>query len=180
MQQHPHHSKSVLTFEEAVAHFLAAHDTLFFVQVGGLGGIRLDPLRPFIDTEKKLSGLVIEPRPDRFDALHNLYSNSERIKICRDAVDAEHGEKTIWRFMPSAIERGLLDPLFSNICSPTMENLLKEDGAIGRLFNEQQRAHLKTLIEPVTMSCRTMKEILEAYDISRWCYTCNAAAFSRL
>lgn len=155
-----------LTIGEAISGFLAAQGDLFFVQVGGFDGVSFDPLRPSI-ASRNLSGLIIEPMPNYFAKLRELYATSGRIRVCNCAIDAEEGERRMWRFIPVAMERGLLAPEFAGISSLMMEELLKEGGSIGRLFDDKQRALLRRLVEPVTVACRRLDTVLSDHGVTR-------------
>ena len=155
-----------LTIGQAIAGFLAAQNDLSFVQVGGFDGINFDPLRIHIECGR-LSGLIIEPMPEPFAKLQALYAHSDRIRVCNCAIDVQEGERTMWRFKPSAIESGLLSPQFAGINSLMMHDLLRDDGSVGRMFDENQRALLRRLVEPRTVHCRTLESVLTEYDISR-------------
>lgn len=156
----------VSTISEAISSYLQVHGNLFFMQVGGFDGVSFDPLRPLI-TEGKMSGIIVEPIPDYFAKLQLLYKDSDKVRTCNCAITEEDGERTMWRFKPSAIEQGILSPVFSGISSLVMEDLLKETGTLGALYNDQIRATLHDLLESMQVPCRTFASVFKEYDVTR-------------
>lgn len=154
------------TLDDAVSAFLAVHDDMVFVQVGGFDGVSYDPLRPHI-VSGRLKGLIVEPLPNYFEKLQALYAGSGTVKVCNVAVDHEDGERTIWRFHPAAIENRILGAPFAGISSFVMDDLLKDDGTLGGMFDAESRALLKRLIEPVPVRCRTLPGVMADHGITR-------------
>lgn len=151
----------------AVTALVAKNPNPFFVQVGGFDGVSFDPLRSLI-VDKNLSGLIVEPIPQYFDKLKSLYTQSPNITAVNCAITEQDGERTIWRFNPEAVERGLLPPHFAGISSFLMEDLLKETGVLGRSSpNPETTAALRTLLQPVTVQCRTMDSLLRDHGVER-------------
>jgi FkbM family methyltransferase len=157
---------SVRTINDAVSAFLDAFGTMFFLQVGGLDGVSFDPLRSHI-LSGQMSGLIIEPVSHYFEKLQKLYEGSDRIAVCNCAIFDKSGEQTMWRFNPASIESGLLGLPFAGISSFVMEDLLKDDGTLGIMFDPTVRVLLRTLVEAVTVQCLTFEDVLEKYGVSR-------------
>ena len=152
---------------DAVTALLESNPEPFFVQVGGFDGVSFDPLRRQI-VDKNLSGLIVEPIPQYFEKLKSLYAGSTRVIPINCAITEEDGERTIWRFNPEAVERGLLPPHFAGISSFLMDDLLKETGVLGRSSpNAETTAALRTLLQPVTVQCRTMQNLLAEYKVEK-------------
>ncbi len=150
---------------EAIAALIRSNPEPFFVQVGGFDGESFDPLRPHI-VEKNLTGLIVEPIPQYFDKLKALYAGSKRIVPVNCAIGEQDGERTIWRFNPTAVERGLLPPHFAGISSFLMEDLLKETGVLGRSSpNPETTAALRSLVQAVQVRCRTMEGLLREHGV---------------
>ena len=147
--------------------FLAANRELSYIHAAGLHTICYEPLPTLLNLEShNLSGLITEPIPNCYSGLQELYSGFERITIGNFAIDPEYCEKKLWRFMPSAIKNGKLNPLFADIILLRMEELTHPDGRIGKLFNEQQRIFLKTFVEPITIQCHTLENSIKKHNIS--------------
>ncbi len=152
---------------EAIAGLLESRPNPFFVQIGGFDGVSFDPLRPHI-VDQSLRGLIVEPIPQYFAELKALYANSPNITTVNCAITEANGERTIWRFNPLAVERGLLPPHFAGISSFLMEDLLKETGVLGRSSpNKETTAALRTLLQPVAVQCRTMDSLLRDQGIDK-------------
>ena len=150
---------------DAVTALLASNPRPFFVQVGGFDGVSFDPLRRQI-VDKNLSGLIVEPIPQYFEKLKSLYADSTSVIPVNCAITEEAGERTIWRFNPEAVERGLLPPHFAGISSFLMEDLLKETGVLGRSSpNPETTSALRMLLQPVAVQCRTMEGLLAEYKV---------------
>lgn len=154
------------TLNEAIAGFLDQHDAMSFVQVGGFDGVSFDPLRPFIEGGR-LSGLIIEPLSEPFAKLQALYADSTVVSLCHCAIAEEDGEMTMWRFKQSAIEDGLLNAHFGGISSFRMEDLLADDGSLGRLFADQERIVLRSLVEPVNVTARSLSSVMTQYGLDK-------------
>lgn len=88
------------TFDQAIEGFLEANGELSFLQVGGYDGVSFDPLRAHI-LGGDLSGLIVEPLPDQYAKLQQLYGKSQRIKIENCAIAESEGERVLWRFPQS-------------------------------------------------------------------------------
>jgi FkbM family methyltransferase len=147
-------------FGEAIADLLGWKPNPFFVQVGGFDGVSFDPLRPHV-VDGNLSGLIFEPIPQYFEKLQALYAGSDRVKPVNVAISEADGERTIWRFNPEAVERGLLPPHFAGISSFLMEDLLKDTGVLGRSSpNAETTAALRQLVQAVPVQCRTLSGLL--------------------
>jgi FkbM family methyltransferase len=152
---------------DAVAALIESNPKPFFVQVGGFDGVSFDPLRRQI-VDKNLSGLIVEPIPQYFEKLTSLYAGSTSVTPVNCAITEENGERTIWRFNPVAVERGLLPPHFAGISSFLMDDLLKETGVLGRSSpNAETTAALRSLLQPVTVQCRTMESLLAEYGVEK-------------
>lgn len=161
------HSDAPDLLGPAVTALVARNPNPFFVQVGGFDGVSFDPLRAMI-VEKSLSGLIVEPIPQYFEKLKSLYTHAPNITAVNCAITEEDGERTIWRFNPEAVERGLLPPHFAGISSFLMEDLLKETGVLGRSSpNAETTAALRTLLQPVSVQCRTMDSLLREHGVER-------------
>lgn len=154
------------TLGEAISGLLAAQGDLFFVQIGGFDGVTGDPLRPIL-ARRDLAGLIVEPMPNYFARLAELYAASDRIRLVNCAIDAAEGERVMWRFRPEAVGGGLLSPDFAGVSSLMMESLLAEGGELGRHFDEQQRTLLRRLVEPVTVPCRRLDSLLAEQGVGR-------------
>jgi FkbM family methyltransferase len=154
-------------FDDAITALLARNPTPFFVQVGGYDGVSFDPLRPHV-VEHDLSGLIVEPIPQYFDKLSALYAGSQRVKPVNCAVAEEDGERTIWRFNPEAVERGLLPPHFGGISSFLMEDLLADTGVLGRSSpNAETTLALRQLVQAVPVQARTLDTLLAEHGVER-------------
>ena len=163
----PLHDPAEMTYEKAISNFFTGNHTLFFVQIGGFDGISFDPLRPFIEKQENMTGLIAEPVPDNFAKLQDLYRDSKRIQVCNYAIDQDSTTKPIWRFMPTSIEQKILPAIFSGISSFTMETLLQSKDGVWQQFNDQQRATLKRLVEPVMVHCRTIEKVFLEFAIAK-------------
>lgn len=151
----------------AVTALVARNPNPFFVQVGGFDGVSFDPLRAMI-VDKNLSGIIVEPIPQYFEKLKSLYTHAPNITAVNCAITEQDGERTIWRFNPEAVERGLLPPHFAGISSFLMEDLLKETGVLGRSSpNAETTAALRTLLQAVSVQCRTMDSLLREHGVER-------------
>jgi FkbM family methyltransferase len=151
----------------AVSALVAINPNPFFVQVGGFDGVSFDPLRSLI-VDKNLSGLIVEPIPQYFEKLKSLYTHAPNISAINCAITEEDGERTIWRFNPEAVERGLLPPHFAGISSFLMEDLLKETGVLGRSSpNAETTAALRKLVQAVPVQCRTMDSLLREHSVAQ-------------
>jgi FkbM family methyltransferase len=163
----PRHSSrhaAPTTLKAAISAFLRQHPTMSFVQIGGFDGVSFDPLRPHIEGGR-LTGLIVEPLPAPFAKLQALYEGSKTVRVCNCAIHDEEGEQTIWRFNPAAIEQGFLDSSFGGISSFKMDDLLADGGSLGKFFTDENRAVLRTLIEPVGVPCMRFPTLLERHDI---------------
>lgn len=151
---------------DAVTALLESNPSPFFVQVGGFDGVSFDPLRQQV-VDKNLTGLIVEPIPQYFEKLRTLYAGSERVTPVNCAITEEDGERTIWRFNPVAVERGLLPPHFAGISSFLMEDLLKDSGVLGRSSpNKETTEALRSLLQPVPVQCRKMDSLLREYGVA--------------
>ncbi|HEX5377660.1 MAG TPA: FkbM family methyltransferase, partial [Phenylobacterium sp.] len=147
-------------FDVAMTALIARNPKAFFVQVGGFDGVSFDPLRPHV-VAGNLSGVIAEPIPQYFEKLQALYAGSSRVTPVNCAISDADGERTIWKFNPEAVERGLLPPHFAGISSFLMEDLLKETGVLGRSSpNAETTEALRTLVQPVSVPCLTLETLL--------------------
>ena len=154
-------------FGEAIAALLKADAHPFFVQVGGFDGESFDPLRPHI-VAGDLGGIIVEPIPQYFEKLQALYAGSDKVRAINCAISDADGERTIWRFNPLAVERGILPPHFAGISSFLMEELLKDTGVLGRSSpNAETTAALRALLEAVPVQCRTMNSLLRECGVEK-------------
>ncbi len=154
-------------FDIAMAELVARRPDSFFVQVGGFDGVSFDPLRPHV-VAADLAGVIVEPIPQYFDKLQALYDGNPKVTPINCAVADEDGERTIWKFNPEAVERGLLPPHFAGISSFLMEDLLKETGVLGRSSpNAETTAALRALVQPVQVPCKTLDHLLSERGIER-------------
>jgi FkbM family methyltransferase len=151
----------------AITQLLKSDPKPFFVQVGGFDGVSFDPLRPHV-VKQTLSGLIAEPIPQYYEKLKTLYANTSNVTAVNCAITEEDGERTIWRFNPIAVERGLLPPHFAGISSFLMEDLLKETGVLGRSSpNAETTNALRSLVQPVPVQCRTMERLLREHGVEK-------------
>ena len=154
-------------FDAAMTELMARRPDAFFVQVGGFDGVSFDPLRPHV-VAGDLSGVIVEPIPQYFEKLQALYAGSSKVTPINCAVADEDGERTIWKFNPEAVERGLLPPHFAGISSFLMEDLLKETGVLGRSSpNAETTAALRALVQPVQVPCRTLDNLLSERGVEQ-------------
>lgn len=154
-------------FDIAIGQLLARNPDPFFVQVGGYDGVSFDPLRPHV-VAANLRGVIIEPIPVYFEKLQALYAGSDRVRPINCAVAEEDGQRTIWRFKPEAVERGILPPHFGGISSFLMEDLLAETGVLGRSSpNAETTAALRQLVEGVPVQALTLTSLLSALSIAQ-------------
>ncbi|MGO9486367.1 MAG: FkbM family methyltransferase [Rhodomicrobium sp.] len=155
-----------LTFDQAVEGFLEANGELSFLQVGGYDGVSFDPLRAHI-LGGDLSGLIVEPLPDQYAKLQQLYGKSRRIKIENCAVAESEGERVLWRFPQESINSGTLGSVFGGISSFNLPALLEDGGTLGGLFTETDRATLRSLAEPVKVQCCTFDHIVRKHGLEQ-------------
>lgn len=158
-----HHA---LTFDQAVEGYLRAHGQLSFLQIGGYDGVSYDPLRKHILTGK-LTGVIVEPVPLHFEKLQALYAGSDLIKVENCAVDREAGERTMWFFSREAIANGTIGQVFGGITSFLLPNLLEKSGTLGGLYNDANRAILKSLVESITVPCHTYDTVMARHGLER-------------
>jgi FkbM family methyltransferase len=151
----------------AISDLLQSNPKPFFVQIGGFDGVSFDPLRRRI-VENNLAGLIVEPVPDCFEKLKALYAGCPNITAVNCAIAEHDSERTIWRFNPVAVERGLLPPHFGGIISFVMEDLLKETGALAASCpDEETMTVLRSQLRPVAVQCRTMDGVLREHGVER-------------
>jgi FkbM family methyltransferase len=159
------HAEEADLLGNAVATLMRTTAKPFFVQVGGFDGVSFDPLRQQI-VDKDLAGLIVEPIPQYFEQLKSLYAGSRSVTPVNCAIAEDNGERVIWRFNPVAVERGLLPAHFAGISSFVMEDLLKDTGVLGRSSpNAETTAALRSLLQPVTVPCRTMDTLLAEHGV---------------
>jgi len=152
-------------FGAAIAALLQSTSDPFFLQIGGFDGVSFDPLRPQI-VKHRLRGLIVEPIPQNYEKLAALYRGSETVMTANYAVAEADETRSIWRFKPQAVERGLLAPHFAGISSFVMDELLSEQGMVGRsAADAQTKQALKLLVEPVPVRCRTMDSLLREFGV---------------
>ena len=161
------YSNPELLIEQEFVRILQSFDSLFFLQIGGFDSNHISPLHTLIKRHSRLTGLITEPLADNFSKLNDLYAQSESITICHYAIHHEHGTQTVWRFKPAAIERKTLNPVYANIHSFDMDDLLSDHGNLGRMFHQPQRDALKILTEPITVPCCPMENLLQERHVSK-------------
>ena len=69
----------------AVGYRLATNSEFTFLQIGAFDGINNDPLHALIN-EFNLSGILVEPQPEAFEALKNTYRNHPQLTLVQAAV----------------------------------------------------------------------------------------------
>jgi len=152
---------------DAIARLVRRVPDAFFLQIGGFDGESFDPLRPHV-LAHNLRGLIVEPIPQYYEKLRALYAGSPAVRTANVAVAEQDGERTLWRFNPEAVEKGLLLPHFAGISSFVMEDLLSDSGVLGRSSpNAETTAILRKLVQPVAVQCRTMESLLQVFSIDR-------------
>jgi len=95
----PERPFSVLRY--VISEHLRASDAFYFIQIGANNGLGNDPLRDII-MEFGLRGLLVEPMPDFFEKLKEVYESQPQLAFENSAIGPSKGETTITRFAPDA------------------------------------------------------------------------------
>lgn len=136
--------------ELAVTARLVAPSPLFFVQIGANDGVRSDPLRPLV-LQHQLSGLLIEPLPDYFEALVRNYDGQQGLIFEQMAVCDKDGTLELARFKSDAPIHDEMHGLASSD-TERMSRFAREKGLADHL-------------ETVTVPCARLSTLLHKHDI---------------
>jgi FkbM family methyltransferase len=101
-------------FATRLAALLTTQSELRFVQIGAHDGVQFDDLYTTV-TQRKCSGLAVEPLPDVFQKLCRHYADYPRIVPVNCAVHASAGDVEIYRVRPDAL--GALPPWVRGLAS---------------------------------------------------------------
>ena len=121
-----------------------------FLVVGAMDGVRHDALSPFIASNTKWSGIMVEPVKDQFDRLVENFANRNNIRFENSAITESSGTAEITR-IPTALV-GTTLPNWTDGLST-----LKKDISIIRDFSEY------TVTE--TVRCITFDQLRVLYEI---------------
>jgi len=136
--------------ELAVTARLVAPSPFFFVQIGANDGVRSDPLRGLV-LQHQLSGLLIEPLPDYFEALRRNYEGQPGLIFEQMAVGVSDGTLELTRFKPDA-------PIHDE-----MHGLASSD--TGRMAEFARARGLSAHLETVTVPCARLSTLLKKHSI---------------
>lgn len=85
-----------LEFDDVICRLMVeTGNELSFIQVGAFDGVVQDPLRKYI-VKCGWRGVMVEPQAGPASKLRELYAGNEKITIMQAAVDASHGERTLF------------------------------------------------------------------------------------
>lgn len=154
-------------FADAIAGLCVWTPNPFFVRVGAQDVGREDTLDREIH-RRGLSGLIADGAKDRLDAIAPLYARLPGVILHNGAVADANQDAPAQRFKRGALAAGMLPGSFSGIVTFTMESLLAEGGAVGRLCRDAAtRALAARLVEVVACRCNTFPALLDQHAIGQ-------------
>jgi FkbM family methyltransferase len=84
-----------------------AGEKVSFLQVGAMDGVKFDPLHKRIRAQG-WRGVLFEPLPDMFENLRRNYAGCEGLTLVQAAIDAEEGERHMFRIPQALVASGTL------------------------------------------------------------------------
>lgn len=135
-----------MTFNSLIESYARKRPTFQFLQVGGYDGVSYDPIRRFI-TEFSWKGIIIEPNPEPFKRLQNLYAGSNSILCLNIAIAPKRG--TMPFFFVPASETGVE-------WAPSIGTLAPNRGRINE-FNANTRS--------VPVSCFPLSDVVVEHSV---------------
>jgi FkbM family methyltransferase len=87
--------------ETVLYRILLGKGHLTFVQIGANDGVRFDPIRAFVKANRhRITGVVVEPLPDLFEALRRNYRDCPSVVAVNAAIHNEKRKATLYRVDP--------------------------------------------------------------------------------
>jgi len=135
---------------------------VFFVQVGAMDGVWLDPIHEFV-TSLAWRGILLEPLPDMFARLKANYAGCEGLTFIDAAITDFDGTIEMTRIDPAAVEQGALTDIALAISS-----MMPDRGMLGsdhrtEEFEKILAPHKRTLDVP----CFRLQTVLDRHRVSR-------------
>ena len=139
-----------------------AGEKVSFVQVGAMDGVKFDPLHKRIRTQG-WRGVLFEPLPDMFENLQRNYAGCEGLTLVQAAIDAQEGERHMFRIPQALVASGTLPEWALGISS-----FYNDRNALGGKKIDEATCALvqaNTVREPVR--CTTFERVLTDHAIDR-------------
>lgn len=77
------------------ANHVLQNGQLTFLQIGAYDGVAVDDLRPVIEN-MDVRGILVEPQPEAFARLEELYHDDKRLTLVNAAIDRVPGRRTLY------------------------------------------------------------------------------------
>lgn len=142
-----------LHFDHVIAlHLLTKKslDDFNFIQVGAFDGVECDPLRKYL-IKYHWKGILLEPQPQPFQKLKQLYDKQSEIHTVQAAIGQEPGRITLY-----TLEGEDLPNWSKGMASFNKENILKHRDLI---------PDLDQYIKPIEIETIPFEQILDRYEI---------------
>jgi FkbM family methyltransferase len=149
-------------FELACAKLLLKKSSPFFVQIGAMDGVMVDPLHKIVKRHR-WPGLLLEPIPWHFNSLKNNYRGHDNLIFENVAIAESAGNREMYTVTPESILRFNLPKWALGISS-----LFPDRNAIGgvecpvRSYKAIQPHVVRQIV-----SCCTLQEVLDRHHIDR-------------
>jgi FkbM family methyltransferase len=85
--------------DEVLLRIFPSLQGLNFIQIGANDGVRVDPIRRFIEP-CGWNGLLVEPVPSLFEALQRNSAGNPRLSFLNAAIDARPGDRLMYLIRP--------------------------------------------------------------------------------
>lgn len=133
-----------LSFEHVVDHYISKRNPVtpfYFIQIGAFDGVMHDPLRKYI-VRYEWNGILVEPQPEPFNKLQELYANCDRINLLNCVISDSRGDKIIYVVDEDA---GALPDWIRGSASFDRKNLSKYSASLPALGNAIKELRVKSI-----------------------------------
>jgi len=145
---------------DRAATFRGLGKNIFFIQVGAMDGVALDPIHPFVK-EFGWRGILIEPVPDLFEKLKANYASCDGLTFINAAIADFDGEIEMTRIDPTAVEQGKFTDLALHLST-----IMPDRGMMG---SKQRTAEFEKALEPYkrifNVPCFRLKTVLQENSV---------------
>ena len=150
-------------------------DDIYFVQVGAMDGKSRDPMFPMVQ-RYQWSGLLVEPRPDKFKLLQHHYKDHKKnIQFANVAIDQTCHTRPLYYIDDDIIKKHNLPYFCDGISSFYLEQFKMElhaktvEGTKQEIADFYKRCNsvLQDNVAQIPVKCVTLDQLIKTYNVPK-------------
>lgn len=159
-----------LNLDRIIASYLDATTdaTPEVLQIGANDGSSNDPIRKWVRSDR-FRTLLVEPQPDAFERLHNLYTGKEHVRLVQAAILDIDTTIPLYRIRPD--KRGLYRSVYKRRANPTGISSLDKEHVkrfLLKVAPDYFRSHdAEAWIDSIPVKAMTIDTLAKQHNLSK-------------